>query len=264
MNRDKINRLIKEISISKNWIEAFNTLEDKLLEKYLDKLVEVTNFKEKEFNNLYIDVYGLQEKVDDVETDNIENLIDSINKFKKEYEDIGKIYEVSLKKYVRELDTLYECVKQYKEEFDNNIRIYTAGNCYIDANVLYSRICLLDKKIKSIGKSINLSNLAIDADMDYLLDSIKILISFANRKINRLRDKKQEQIKHKKKYRKIFDYKEMVRLAEKNNFEYVRSNGDHDIYMHKDTYKVVVIPQHNLGYGLMIDIQKQIQDRCVA
>ena len=100
--------------------------------------------------------------------------------------------------------------------------------------------------------------------MDYLLDSIKILISFANRKINRLRDKKQEQIKHKKKYRKIFDYKEMVRLAEKNNFEYVRSNGDHDIYMHKDTYKVVVIPQHNLGYGLMIDIQKQIQDRCVA
>ena len=52
----------------------------------------------------------------------------------------------------------------------------------------------------------------------------------------------------------------MSRLAEDNNYIYKRSKGDHRIYEHSDTNKIVVIPAHSLGLGLSVRIQKQIFD----
>ena len=62
----------------------------------------------------------------------------------------------------------------------------------------------------------------------------------------------------KKDYMKIFDYKEMVSLAEKNEYTKVRQTGDHIIMQHIKTNKIVPIPAHELKYGLMLQIQKQI------
>lgn len=59
---------------------------------------------------------------------------------------------------------------------------------------------------------------------------------------------------------KIFDYKEMERLAIKNGYKYSRSSGDHNIYTHEISRKSIVIPAHELGKGLMLNIQKQIFD----
>ncbi|NRT71132.1 type II toxin-antitoxin system HicA family toxin [Clostridium beijerinckii] len=47
----------------------------------------------------------------------------------------------------------------------------------------------------------------------------------------------------------------MIDLAEKNEYKQVRQSGDHIIMQHN---KTVPIPAHELKYGLMIQIQKQI------
>lgn len=63
--------------------------------------------------------------------------------------------------------------------------------------------------------------------------------------------------------KKIFDYKEMESLALKNGFSYKWSNGSHNIYEHHKSKKIVVIPAHELGLGLSIKIQKQIQSNAI-
>lgn len=61
-------------------------------------------------------------------------------------------------------------------------------------------------------------------------------------------------------YTKVYDPREMGKLAEENGYERVRTSGDHIIYKHIDSNKIVVIPAHILGKGLMLTIQKQIQN----
>lgn len=64
-------------------------------------------------------------------------------------------------------------------------------------------------------------------------------------------------------FRKLFDYKDMIAYAEDNGFVYKGSNGDHRLYEHETTNKVVVIPAHTLGTGISYKIQKQIEYSCV-
>lgn len=63
---------------------------------------------------------------------------------------------------------------------------------------------------------------------------------------------------------KYVDFKDLIKLAESNDYFYERSNGDHRIYKHNSTGKIVVIPYHNLGQGLSFAIQKQIKLNSVA
>lgn len=63
---------------------------------------------------------------------------------------------------------------------------------------------------------------------------------------------------------KYIDFKDLIKLAESNDYFYERSNGDHRIYKHNSTGKIVVIPYHNLGQGLSFAIQKQIKLNSVA
>lgn len=58
--------------------------------------------------------------------------------------------------------------------------------------------------------------------------------------------------------RKIFNYKDMNSYIESQGFKYVRSNGDHKIYSNGKIS--IPIPQHTLGKGLSVKIQKQIQN----
>jgi len=57
---------------------------------------------------------------------------------------------------------------------------------------------------------------------------------------------------------KIFDYKEMEKLAVSNDYKYKWSSGSHRVYEHAKSKKIIVIPSHELGYGLSVKIQKQI------
>ena len=66
-----------------------------------------------------------------------------------------------------------------------------------------------------------------------------------------------------KKYKYIEDYKEMNRLAEELGFTYKSQNGSHRKFEHKTTCKCVTIPQHTLGYGLSLKIQKELDNAVV-
>ncbi|MGL5149366.1 MAG: type II toxin-antitoxin system HicA family toxin [Clostridium sp.] len=58
---------------------------------------------------------------------------------------------------------------------------------------------------------------------------------------------------------KIFNYKDMIKLALDNGYVYKWTNGSHNIYEHSSSQKIVVIPSHSLGLGLSKKIMKQIQ-----
>ena len=58
---------------------------------------------------------------------------------------------------------------------------------------------------------------------------------------------------------KIFDYKDMSKQAEDNGYIYKWSRGSHNIYEHKASKKIIVIPAHSLGIGLSKKILKQIE-----
>ena len=51
----------------------------------------------------------------------------------------------------------------------------------------------------------------------------------------------------------------MIDLAEKNEYKQIRQTGEHIIMQHKKSNKIVPIPAHELKYGLMLQIQKQIE-----
>ena len=94
---------------------------------------------------------------------------------------------------------------------------------------------------------------------------IKDIIDTRNKEYDE-RSELLEQLKRKQKkdYLKIFDYKEMIDLAEKHEYKQVRQSGDHIIMQHKKTNKIVPIPAHELKYGLMLQIQKQIHANKVS
>ncbi len=53
--------------------------------------------------------------------------------------------------------------------------------------------------------------------------------------------------------------KEIIKVLEKNGFEYVRSNGSHRFYRNKETGKTATVPYHNktLKPGTEKNILKQ-------
>lgn len=62
----------------------------------------------------------------------------------------------------------------------------------------------------------------------------------------------------KQRIKRIFSYKDMIKLAEENGFVHARTAGDHMIFKNMEGFRIVVIPAHELGYGLMCKIQKDI------
>lgn len=58
---------------------------------------------------------------------------------------------------------------------------------------------------------------------------------------------------------RVLNYKKLIKIAESKGFIYDRSNGDHRVYKHKETNKIVVIPSRDVGKGLSFAIQKQIE-----
>lgn len=77
----------------------------------------------------------------------------------------------------------------------------------------------------------------------------------AGKKNNKQNEIKEEEVVNNR-HLKIYDYKEMNEFAIKNGFRQIRQTGSH--LMFKKENIVVPIPQHTIGKGLSIAIQKQI------
>jgi predicted RNA binding protein YcfA (HicA-like mRNA interferase family) len=102
---------------------------------------------------------------------------------------------------------------------------------------------------------------------DYLLDIVANNESMENKNLNEIIEYIPEEniiieetstTTKVPKIKKIFNYKNLQNLALNNGYKYKWSSGDHNIFEHSITNKIIVIPSHTLGLGLSIKIQKQI------
>lgn len=127
---------------------------------------------------------------------------------------------------------------------------------------MISRSYLLMQK-REEGMVRNLTS-NIGGEVDELIDRVNAIL---HKKREELRIKVEETVDSqfipidKDRNMKIFDYKDMIKLAELNNYTLDRVCGDHMIYKNIESFKIVVIPAHALGFGLMKKIQKQITQR---
>lgn len=269
MNREKINKIIAEIITNIGWEKAFNTLEDKLLSKSLDKLVDYVNLKERELDKPAVDIFNLQEKVDDAFDLDLFELVEQLPIWQDEYLKASESFQESLAKIKTSARETCKAIEEFKLEFDNELRLYTSTSDNINFNILYARVCLSDKRLQAIIKALKVDNIAIQNDYDLLCSDLLSLSRFTERKYKRHNQKMEElrkQLKKQKreKYKKLFHYKDLVKLAIQQGFEYIRSNGDHLIYRNKNQ-DIAIIPAHTqMKYSTMLSVQKMIYAREVV
>ncbi|HEX9027113.1 MAG TPA: type II toxin-antitoxin system HicA family toxin [Clostridium sp.] len=256
-----------------NWIIKFNQLEKENTDKVIDIIAKFDKYKNDMLDDVYTKAHNLKYLIDnfidkldvdvimtDIMYEEAGNFFDSYNEIKDEFENVMhhvKDYIYVIGREIREL--------QYK--------MIEITEKYIRTNKEYD---LLNKRIEIFGKK--LFNISISLDThsvneSCILGEIREVLNIMHKIIMAKLDKEIqdeykliEQLKQnqKKDYFKIFDYKEMVDLAEKHEYKQVRQSGDHIIMQHKKTNKIVPIPAHELKYGLMLQIQKQIQANKVS
>lgn len=264
MNRDRINKLLVQLTCNANWRSKFNELEDKLLTRSLDRLIEHIELKERELDKTAVDIFNLQEKVDNAFDFDIFELAKNLTEWQDEYKIISKEFSKALDIIQESANLVYKDIKMYQQEFDNELRLYTSTADDIDANTLYARVILSDKRLKGIIRALKFNQIDVMSDFNLLCDDLLTLSRLLERKFKRHNakmDELRQQLKkqEKEKYKKLFHYKDLVKLAIKQGFEYLRSNGDHLIYCNKKSQNIAIIPAHSsMKYGTMMNVQKMI------
>ncbi len=251
-----------------NWIIKFNQLEKENTDKVLDIIAKFDEYKNDILDDVYTKAYGLKHSIG--------NLLDKLNA----YAIVGEKLEEEIERLIK----LYIEVKEDYEKAEDEIRKYMYTCANEAAEVKCSMIDITSRYLTSKKDAFmfrrrmdvftaKLINMSFIFDMDSMgeievlqenywdLTAIKKIIDARNKEYD---DEQYELIKklkesQKKDYSKIFDYKDMIDLAEKHEYKQVRQSGDHIIMQHKKTNKIVPIPAHELKYGLMLQIQKQIQ-----
>ena len=242
---------------NKNWISVFNNTVDELKVEFYDICSNLHILNESMFEEIYEEVtqtYNLT-TVDSMEDLSNSNLAELMTDIMDKYE-----------------DDIRSSIKEAFVFIDNSYDILI-DKCRLFARITYKDALLLNKRANLTRKAMvsqieyftkEVSKQFSDNMNDYLeslKESVRFIEELNSKDIDDNESIDLEDLNHKKySIKKIYKYEEMSRLAEENNYVYKRSNGDHRIYAHNDTNKIVVIPAHQLGLGLSIRIQKQIFD----
>lgn len=246
-----------------NWIVLCNTEENLLLNDLYCSAVDLIDTSFKKLTKSIMNQYKLIDKLKIFikENDN-ENILELIKDYKhnndKLYDKLVKIHEDNITKLKKhQLEKLKIFTKKIIPY------IYTQK----DSILFRKRGVLILNKISAFVNNIN--NDVIGSYED-IINSLDLEVKTITKNYVDKRTKKDDIIENediiknkKEEFLKIFDYKEMVKLAQNNGYIESRVTGDHLIYTHKDSKKIVVIPAHELRYGLMISIQKQIKENAV-
>ena len=257
MNRRKINNILTEL-YKTQWKTVFNELD----KQYTDKVIEIASdyeiLRQTEFAPLLIDGYELNYKLKNEfeimdEKDFWESLYTN-NKYIERYNSLTKKMEKELLKCCKKIKDYYEEIQDIVIPFSKKLS---------DADEIFNRLghlkgkwfnMLLTFECNKIGESCTIFN-----ENASILNEKRIkLIEDLERKLQEIKNQTEYKPSKGQEYKKIFDYKEMNRLAETSGYIFSRFTGDHKVYLHKNTNKIVVIPQHELKFGIMCNIQKQI------
>ena len=209
--------------------------------------------------------------------------------FAEIYEEVATTYNVTTIETTDELlnSNLGEVMTNIMDKYEGEIRdsiheafVFIDKSCdtLIDKCRLFARLTRKDALL--LNKRANLTRKAMVSQIEYftkevskqfssnmadylasLKESVEFIEELNKEDVTEDEFINIEDINNKRyKIKKIYKYEEMSKLAEDNNNIYKRSKGDHRIYEHSGTNKIVVIPAHSLGLGLSIRIQKQIFD----
>ena len=240
-----------------NWISVFNSTVDELKIEFYDICSNLHILNESMFSEIYEEItqtYNL------TTIDSIEELADS---------NLSELMTEIMDKYE---DDIRSSIKDAFKFIDNSHHVLI-DKCRMFATITYKDALLLNKRanltrkamVSQIEYFIKEVSRQFSTNMNDYLESLRESVRFME-ELNNQSDDSDESVHlqdlNNKKYKikKIYKYEEMSRLAEENNYIYKRSKGDHRIYEHSNTNKIVVIPAHPLGLGLSIRIQKQIFD----
>lgn len=246
-----------------NWIIKFNQLEKENTDKVLDIIAKFDKYKNDMLDDMYTKAYNLEYSIDKL---NVEVL-----RFNELDEEINKLIEI-YKEIKNEFDTVMNKVADYLHGTGREVRqlqynMIETTSRYITSNkeqgMLDRRIDMFGKKLIKMAHTLEIHHVDESIILKEIREKFEIIFKIAEKKLNKEIEEECElieQLKEKKQrdYFKIFDYKEMINLAEQNEYKQVRISGDHIIMQHKKSNKIVPIPAHELKYGLMLQIQKQI------
>jgi len=256
-----------------NWVAKFNLLEKECIDKILDIIAGYDSYKNELLDKVYSEVYKskpiINSMVEKLNSNSITE--DYFNNASKELDDIAK-------KTIKEYEIVIPKTQKYFEECIAEIlrirnltfdTVYAGLKSKKEYTLMKKRADLVSRKIANIVNSFDLGELDEVGIVQEVKQDLIMIKEIAERK-NEEYDEREavlmEKLKEdqKKDFMRIFDYKEMISLAEKNEYKQVRQTGDHIIMQHKTTNKIVPIPAHELKYGLMLQIQKQIQANKVS
>lgn len=261
MVRIKINKLLAEQVYSQNWKTVFNKLDAKYTNKVIDLVAEQEIYRQERTQDFFIEVYELYEKIrNDYMNKNFDNTSSYTNKLIKYCEEYkNAIIDVG--------NNLLIISKRIKEFYNDILNIVSPYAKNIDElHEIFKRIEILAQKFIQVSLSLDFH--VLEENSEIVQDCHSLMNELLELKKKFYIKSYEENVTIKNNdndYKKIFDYKKMNKLARDSGYIFNRQDRtDHAIYMHNITNKIVVIPQHDLGYGLMLEIQKQIRENAVA
>ncbi|NMM64376.1 addiction module toxin, HicA family [Clostridium sp. P21] len=154
---------------------------------------------------------------------------------------------------------LFEGVAEKSKKIIDEIKKVQALAYYNNMQKLANQIDC--RTWQTVGRITYILNTVVDE----VMNPYKVAINEEINKVEKILKNKHDEIESAKNIeeisktqtKKIFDYKEMDKLIKLNGFEPIRQTGDHKIYSNVNG-KSIPVPQHVLGKGLSVKIQKQI------
>ncbi|MGL5067244.1 MAG: type II toxin-antitoxin system HicA family toxin [Sarcina sp.] len=195
--------------------------------------------------------------------ENIENDIENI----KDKSDIDIIID-DLSLILKRFNNLMELTKDEIEQANVKIiknkgttfSIINLANYLMEKGIKEQIIKLEFEKIERQIKEIILDYLSLSEEINeihkLIVSYIPIILEINNSFLDEKEDIKLDEVFNNKKYKKIFDYREMNNLMIERGFNPVRQTGSHLIYSNNNIS--IPVPQHTIGKGLSIAIQKQL------
>lgn len=256
-----------------NWVTKFNQLEKENTDKIIDIMADFDKYKNDILDNVYTKAYNLKHSIgnllDKLEAHAIvgEALKTEVERLSKIYIEVADEYKSAMEEIKKYIITCGNEVIELNQKMIRIVKMHLRSNK--DLFMMQIRMDTFTKKLINMTICLEITDMdneGVFKDVYYDLMSIKKIIETRNNEYDEEQERLLMQLKEsqKKDYFKIFDYKEMIDLAEKNEYKQVRQSGDHIIMQHKKSNKIVPIPAHELKYGLMLQIQKQIHANKVS
>lgn len=273
MNREKLQQFILSKRFERTWQSVFAEVSIESEEEALTYICTHVENKERLFNELYVQAYQMQYELNNIDFMDmgVSEAIKIVSGIKDKFD---KLEEEYIHNIVKAIENLTETSKKIRYLSDELLKMTLF---YVTCNKEWK---MLNVKIKDFNHK--MTNMILSFGVDDLVGNTDNIFHVLKNdletieKINDKRTKKESKDlieEYKKiqkqnnntKYLKIFDYKEMLDLAKSEGYTAeIRYHGDHIIVTHENSEKIVVIPAHELGYGLMIQIQKQIKTNKVT